>query len=86
MPELATITQAGRAPLGAVVGGAVGGTLVVVGLTLLALFKTGRINTVKRGQSSSSAAGSGSSASNPAAGKNLETAQYPSFPSYPEPI
>lgn len=71
------------APVGAVVGGVVGGTIAVGGIILLALVKTGRIKTLKRGPSSSPAAAAGESASYPVIPENPEAAQYPTRPQYP---
>ncbi len=71
--------------MGAIVGGAVGGALVLGGLVLLALFKTGRIKTRKQGGQSAAAA-AGGSASYPTIPENPPAMQYPVRPQYPEPI
>ena len=78
--------------MGAIVGGVLGGVFVVGGLVLVALFKTGRIKTLKRGRSPSpAAAAAGGSVSYPvipedhAAAQYPSLQQYPSFPQYPEP-
>lgn len=55
--KLGTIT--GIAPVGAIVGGSVGGALLLGGFVLLALFKTGRIKTPTHGKSQSGAAAVG---------------------------
>ena len=74
------------APVGAIVGGVLGGAFVVGGLILVAMFKTGRIKTLKRGRSSSpAAAAAGGSASYPVIPEDPAAAQYPSVPQYPEP-
>ncbi len=71
------------APVGAVVGGVVGGTIALGGILLVALLKTGRIKTLRRGQSSSPAAAASGSASYPTIPENPEAAQYPTLPQYP---
>lgn len=65
------------APVGAIVGGAVGGgVLVVGGLIVLALFKTGRIEITKHGKSRSAAAAvasaSGDARSAPRASEDVD--------------
>lgn len=65
------------APVAAIVGGVLGGVIVVGGLVLVALFKTGRIAMVKNGRSPGPAAAAGGSAPCPA------IPQYPTIPQHP---
>lgn len=76
----------GTAPVVAIVAGSLGGAFLVVGLILVALFKTGRIKIVKRGQSSSPSADPSGSASYPVVrqyptiAQDSGAAQYPTAP------
>ena len=81
-------TSGGAASVGVIVGGAVGGAVVLSGLILLALFKTGRIKTQKRDRSSSPTRATSGSASYPTLpqyptipeDRATSTAQYPTIP------
>ena len=87
-------TRDGAASVGVIVGGAVGGAVVLTGLVLLALLKTGRIKIHKRDRSSSSAGAASGSGQHPTRlqypniPQNPATSatQYPTRPRYPEPI
>ena len=82
--ELGTSDQA--VPLGVIIGGVLGGAVAVGGLILLALFKTGRFKSQKRGGSPSPAAVAGGSAAYPTIPQNPPSLQYPIKGRYPEPI
>jgi len=65
------------APVGAIVGGVLGGVIVIGVLALLCLFKTGRMNMGKRSQSPGPAATASGATSYPA------PTQYPTIPQDP---
>lgn len=78
------------APVGAIVGGAVGGVLAVSGLILMTLFKTGRIKAKKRDRSppshAAAASGPAGNVEYPSVAQHpiIPDNQYPAVHRYPE--